>query len=360
MSRFLSEAPRPMVLLLGWLGSKEQYLSKYTRLYQDLGAQVIPHQPTMLQTALPAVADKALLRFMRDFNKSYSLLCSLRGETPPVLVHAMSNAGFIAYGTMLHLVSLLHAQGPLPSGPFTPSEGGVGGGLEFNPAAWRALGGGPRLTAASAPAMEPPSARSFGLWGEGGRWSTVCSGAKSVTGGETRVHPFLRDPAALAVLSAFRQVVKNTQGIVLDSAPSQANVHIWSRGMLSAMLSEPAISVEESHPVMLAAARRLADRYLAAPQVAKRLREVRHAWQYAVPACPQLYLYSKADALVPYQHIERFMDQQAAHGVSVQHHCWDDAPHCELLRKHPEQYKSIVRSFVEHSCHFHTPPENWI
>lgn len=29
-------------------------------------------------------------------------------------------------------------------------------------------------------------------------------------------------------------------------------------------------------------------------------------------------------------------------------------------RKHPEQYRSLVRSFTEHCLHSHTPPETWI
>ncbi len=44
------------------------------------------------------------IRCLQDVTYRYSSLCTVLGDTPPVLVHAMSNAGFIAYGTMLHLV----------------------------------------------------------------------------------------------------------------------------------------------------------------------------------------------------------------------------------------------------------------
>lgn len=104
-------------------------------------------------------------------------------------------------------VSLLRAQARPPPQALTPAEGG-GGDLEFDPAAWRAAGGGPRLTAGRPPAA---AARSFGLWGDRRLWR---GGVDREQGG---VHPFVRDPASLAVLSAFRQVLKNTQGIVIDS-----------------------------------------------------------------------------------------------------------------------------------------------
>lgn len=39
-----------------------------------------------------------------------------------------------------------------------------------------------------------------------------------------------------------------------------------------------------------------------------------------------------ADALIPHHHIEQFMEQEAAHGIPVHHHCWDDTPHCEHFR----------------------------
>lgn len=38
----------------------------------------------------------------------------------------------------------------------------------------------------------------------------------------------------------------------------------------------------------------------------------------------------------------------------------EDAAHCEILRKHPEQYRNLVRSFTQHCLHAHTPPETWI
>lgn len=126
----------------------------------------------------------------------------------------------------------------------------------------------------------------------------------------------------------------------------------------AAVFSEPAQDVDESHPLLLRGAHALAERYLSQPHVVKRIREVswcssahcccrhvavavpaqllqrccfhgatwsalplaplhshalhllttdaahatalqiRHAWQYRVPPCPQLYLYSEAGELV--------------------------------------------------------------
>lgn len=61
-----------------------------------------------------------------------------------------------------------------------------------------------------------------------------------------------------------------------------------------------------------------------------------------MPSSPYRHVPCAADALIPYQHIEGFMEQQAARGTPVHRHRWDDTAHCEHLRKHPEQYKSLV------------------
>ena len=64
------------------------------------------------------------------------------------------------------------------------------------------------------------------------------------------------------------------------------------------------------------------------------------------PPCPQLYLYSQSDVLIPPSDIERFQQQQAGRGVSVASHSWAHAPHCELLRYHGTEYKQQVASFA--------------
>ena len=152
---------------------------------QDQGATVIPHQPSILQTAVPGAADRRLLRLMSDFNYRYSTACTVAGAAPPVMVHAMSNAGFVAFGTMLHLVGLLQQAEPGELAGRLDSGMGVA-----------ALGGAPAGS---------------GLGGRGGAgW-----------------HHFLEDPPALAVLSAFRQVLNNTQGIVIVSGKTSCCCCCW-------------------------------------------------------------------------------------------------------------------------------------
>lgn len=172
---------------------------------QGLGAQVFQHQPSILQTALPGVADRALLRLMSDISSRYSTLRATSGEAPPVLVHAMSNAGFVAFGTMLHLTSLANPAA-LPRGaPGSPaaslkpqlqtdwkSAPGAGGGAGPSQDGWQA--GSPRQAATRS--------------GEDGE----SSGGLCVSGSGSQGD----------VLSGFKQVLHHTQGIVLDSGKQSA------------------------------------------------------------------------------------------------------------------------------------------
>ena len=298
------------MLLLGWLGCSERHLHKYSTLWQDLGAaHVVTHRPTILQTAVPSVGDRALLALMQDVTQRYSTLCSLRGGAPPVLVHAMrcglrrvwdgerespgivcpsslacaacaparplktsptplrralprhpppsfcSNAGFLAYGSALHLVSLLKQQPTSPRQQQQQQSYAGGGGsslsLQFGPTAtvgWRggmaarspeaALGDGGTVTGSSSSmngsSNDSSSSRS--------RWWPGSGGGKhegAVPAAAAAPHPFLSDPGALAVLSAFKQVLGAQRGVVVDSAPSLALPEIYCRGLVSGALLAP-------------------------------------------------------------------------------------------------------------------------
>ena len=74
---------------------------------------------------------------------------------------------------------------------------------------------------------------------------------------------------------------------------------------------------------------------------------MRSAWAQHAPLAPQLYLYSSADVLIPAAHVEACMAQQAQRGVRVEGRRWEESGHCEHLRRHPEEYAALVRSFVE-------------
>ena len=68
--------------------------------------------------------------------------------------------------------------------------------------------------------------------------------------------------------------------------------------------------MEGTHPSSLAAARTLAHIYLRLPIIADRQRDVWDAWQSAAPLCPQLYLHSAVDMLVPQQEVAAFQEVQ--------------------------------------------------
>jgi pimeloyl-ACP methyl ester carboxylesterase len=266
-----SSGNKPLVLLLGWLGSQSQHLNKYAEVYQDAGANVEIMQPTMFQTAVPSAAHRGALKYFDTLATKPD--CHGNG---PVMVQCMSNAGWLMFGTILHLTSL-----------------------------------------ASAAAKQQDQ-------------STLLT-------------------RHLESALAFKSTILDNRlrGIVIDSAPSYATPPIWARGSVSAALGKSAETVGDDLPSIVATVQRLAERYLALPSISRHLRETRAAWGQISPRVPQLYLYSTADALIPAQQVENFIDMQRLHGAEVSHHCWNDSGHCEHLRVHPEQYTRIIHSFLE-------------
>ena len=90
------------VVILGWLGASPRHFHKYWQLWSEkLGADVLlTLRPTIVQTALPHLAGDS--EIIRAFEKTVQPLSS---ERRPIFVHCLSNAGFIAFGRILHLGS---------------------------------------------------------------------------------------------------------------------------------------------------------------------------------------------------------------------------------------------------------------
>ena len=77
--------------------------------------------------------------------------------------------------------------------------------------------------------------------------------------------------------------------------------------------------------------------------------QIWQAWGSTAPVCPQLYLYSSADALIPPSEVQKFQKSQQARGVKIRSRMWEDSAHCEHYRIHPDEYVDQLQQFV-HSC----------
>ncbi|XP_041475840.1 transmembrane protein 53-A-like [Lytechinus variegatus] len=64
--------------------------------------------------------------------------------------------------------------------------------------------------------------------------------------------------------------------------------------------------------------------------------------------CPQLFLYSKKDQIVPYKDIQGVIAERRRQGFDVQEVVWDDTDHVAHLRKHPQEYASACLKFVNY------------
>lgn len=68
------------------------------------------------------------------------------------------------------------------------------------------------------------------------------------------------------------------------------------------------------------------------------------------PPCPQLYLYSATDKVIPASAVECFLMEQKALGRSVYAHDFGSSPHVDHLRSFPHVYSAKVNEFLKHCC----------
>ncbi|GIL79695.1 hypothetical protein Vretimale_12269 [Volvox reticuliferus] len=147
-----------------------------------------------------------------------------------------------------------------------------------------------------------------------------------------------------------RDLLEEVRGIILDSAPAAVNAEMSARAIVSAVTNTPAEELSYGMPgwqgALLNGTRSFMESYLQSKGVKLRTEEVYDAWYNLAPVCPQLYLYSDADPLVPASDVERYMAVQEGRGVEVSGYKWPASGHVEHFRRYPQEYAYQISAFL--------------
>jgi hypothetical protein len=79
----------------------------------------------------------------------------------------------------------------------------------------------------------------------------------------------------------------------------------------------------------------------------RRLEKVHSVLSEKQPTCPQFYLYSSADRVIPAECVERFIDMQKSLGQSVFAHNFVSSPHVDHYRSFPHVYAAKIDEFLK-------------
>lgn len=79
----------------------------------------------------------------------------------------------------------------------------------------------------------------------------------------------------------------------------------------------------------------------------RRLSEVVTKLQKNQPPCPQLYIYSTADKIIPAKAVEAFIEEQRKAGHVVKSCNLQSSPHVDHFRSHPQLYGDQLSQFLK-------------
>ena len=68
------------------------------------------------------------------------------------------------------------------------------------------------------------------------------------------------------------------------------------------------------------------------------------------PPAPRLYLYSKADLIIPGEEVAAHVKEARARGVEVAEEVFERSPHVSHARTEPERYWAAVRKLWERAA----------
>ncbi|KAK3012348.1 hypothetical protein RJ639_012992 [Escallonia herrerae] len=163
------------------------------------------------------------------------------------------------------------------------------------------------------------------------------------------------------------------KGCVVDSGGDpELNPKVWAAGFTTALLKKHGSgafssvdagegnalevgvelsSVGEKKPLsievfLLLAFEKLFSFLLNLPDINQRLMKIISVLSQKQPPCPQLYLYSRADKVIPFQSVESFAEEQKKLGRKVWSLNFGSSPHVDHYRTFPDLYSKQLHNFL--------------
>eukprot|EP00250_Pteridium_aquilinum_P024332 c28933_g1_i1 orf=313-1872(+) len=163
--------------------------------------------------------------------------------------------------------------------------------------------------------------------------------------------------------------LEKIKGCVVDSAPSaRPDPQVWASGFSAALLKKSSVATQMvqsygadgwngtmipypkpslKETALLAMLEKFFSVFLQIPYVNRRLNDVVSVLANQQPSCPQLYIYSSADTVIPAKSVEAFIEEQKKAGHMVSACNFQCSPHVDHFRTFPEKYSEQLTSFLK-------------
>ncbi|KAK8945905.1 hypothetical protein KSP40_PGU011413 [Platanthera guangdongensis] len=168
-------------------------------------------------------------------------------------------------------------------------------------------------------------------------------------------------------------VIGKIKGCIVDSAPVAApDPQVWASGFSAAFLKKQSVATKrvQDHNIaergagtnvsfleqpkttvleatLLNILEKFFDVVFKLPTINRRLADVLELLSIEQPKCPQLYIYSSADRVIPADCVESFVEKQRSAGYEVRACNFGNSPHVDHFRNDPSLYSMQLTSFLE-------------
>ncbi|KAK1321641.1 hypothetical protein QJS10_CPA03g00318 [Acorus calamus] len=180
--------------------------------------------------------------------------------------------------------------------------------------------------------------------------------------------------AILENLQTRGELIRKIKGCVIDSgADPEINPQVWAAGFCAALLRKrSSLTYSSVEPIkdnsvvgdknklqmqdnafpwaetmLLVVLEKFFSLILRLPDIHRRLSKILCILSKKSLLCPQLYLYSSADKVIPACSVELFIEQQRSMGRKVWAHNFCSSPHVDHFRSFPQIYSSKVHEFLD-------------